>query len=102
MSMTESVRFSMSESASSAVVGRREVGPGGESGWRRAERMVRMEWPGRRAEEEVVVVQGPWVGERIWEPAARETMACVGGWGGRGSDDEGGGRWWWCVGGWAG
>jgi hypothetical protein len=78
-SMTESVRFSMSESASSAAA--EEAGPGGESGCRSAERMVRMEWPGRRAGEEEEVPQGAWVGERIWEPAASETMAGVGGWG---------------------
>lgn len=73
-SMTESVRFSMSESVSSAAArSRREVGPGGESGCRSAERMVRMEWPGRRDGEEDEV-QGVCLGERIWEPAS-ETMA---------------------------
>jgi hypothetical protein len=71
--------------------------PGGESGCRSAERMVRMEWPGRRVDagEEEEVPQGAWVGERIWEPAS-ETMAGVGGWGRARAGVMMRGSWWLC------
>src|SRR5438105_4053458 len=67
--MTESVRFSMSESAP-LLPG----DPGAESVCSSAERMVRMEWPGRRCGRADAQGVSPCPGEGIWEPAS-ETMA---------------------------